>query len=54
MNRIQHMVNYNSTFVNTSVYVGAPLKLAVAVRALRHAFDMSQTDLADLAKRFLR
>ncbi len=49
MNRIQHMVNYNSTFVNTSGYVGTPLKLAVAVRALRHAFDMSQTELADLA-----
>ena len=49
MNRIQHMVNYNSTFVNTSGYVSTPLKLAVAVRALRHAFDMSQTELADLA-----
>jgi transcriptional regulator with XRE-family HTH domain len=44
------MVNYNSTFVNTSGYVSTPLKLAVAVRALRHAFDMSQTELADLAK----
>jgi len=43
------MVNYNSTFVNTSGYVSTPLKLAVAVRALRHAFDMSQTELADLA-----
>ena len=44
------MVNYNSTFVNTSSYVSTPLKLAVAVRALRHAFDMSQNELADLAK----
>jgi transcriptional regulator with XRE-family HTH domain len=26
-----------------------PLKLAVAVRALRHSFNMSQTELADLA-----
>ena len=49
MTRIKHMVNYNSTFVNTSGYVSTPLKLAVAVRALRHAFDMSQTELADLA-----
>ena len=43
------MMNYKSTFVNTSGYVSTPLKLAVAVRALRHAFDMSQTELADLA-----
>ena len=42
-------MNYKSTFVNTSGYVSTPLKLAVAVRALRHAFDMSQTELADLA-----
>jgi predicted transcriptional regulator len=27
-----------------------PLKLAVAIRSLRHAFDMSQTELADLAQ----
>ncbi len=50
MNRIQHMVNYNSTFVNSPGYVSMPLKLAVAIRALRHAFDMSQTELADLAQ----
>jgi len=49
MNRIKHMVNYNSTIVNTSGYVATPLKLAVAVRALRHAFEMSQTELGDLA-----
>jgi len=49
MNCIKYMMNYKSTFVNTSGYVSTPLKLAVAVRALRHAFDMSQTELADLA-----
>jgi DNA-binding XRE family transcriptional regulator len=31
-------------------YVAMPLKLAVAVRALRNAFAMSQTDLAHLAE----
>jgi transcriptional regulator with XRE-family HTH domain len=49
MNLINNIMNYNSTSVNISGYVSTPLKLAVAVRALRHAFDMSQTDLADLA-----
>ena len=44
------MANYNSTFVNSPEYVSMPLKLAVAIRALRHAFDMSQTELADLAQ----
>ena len=34
--------------VNTA-YVPVALKLAVAVRALRNAFDMSQSELADLA-----
>lgn len=32
------------------IYVAMPLKLAVAVRALRNAFAMSQTDLAKLAQ----
>lgn len=44
------MVNYNSTFVNSPGYISMPLKLAVAIRSLRHAFDMSQTELADLAQ----
>jgi len=43
------MVNYNLNFVNPPDYISMPLKLAVAVRSLRHAFDMSQTELADLA-----
>jgi transcriptional regulator with XRE-family HTH domain len=49
VNRLQYIVNYKSTTVNPLAYVAVPLKLAVAVRALRHAFDMSQTELADLA-----
>ncbi len=43
------MVNYNGNLVKPPGYISMPLKLAVAVRALRHAFDMSQTELADLA-----
>lgn len=31
-------------------YVPMPLRLAVAIRALRNAFGMSQTELAELAK----
>jgi predicted transcriptional regulator len=50
MNLIKYMVNYNSTFINSPKYISMPLKLAVAIRAMRHAFDMSQTELADLAK----
>lgn len=43
------MVNYKQKTVKPSAYVSLPLKLAVVVRALRHAFGMSQTDLANLA-----
>jgi transcriptional regulator with XRE-family HTH domain len=42
-------VNYDLPPVNTSGYIAMPLKLAVVVRALRHSFNMSQTELADLA-----
>jgi len=42
-------VNYDNLSVNPPAYVAMPLKLAVAVRALRHSFSMSQTELADLA-----
>ena len=44
------MVNYNSTFVDSPGYVSMQLKLAVAIRSLRYAFDMSQTELAELAQ----
>lgn len=50
MNAIKHIVNHISTFANSPRYVSMPLKLAVAIRALRHAFDMSQTELAELAQ----
>ena len=43
-------MNYNSTSANSQGYVSMPLKLAVAIRALRHSFGMSQTELADLAQ----
>ena len=43
------MINHKDKRVNTS-YVSVALKLAVTVRALRNAFDMSQSELADLAK----
>ena len=43
------MINQKDKRVNTS-YVSVALKLAVTVRALRNAFDMSQSELADLAK----
>ena len=43
-------MNYNLTSANSRGYVSMPLKLAVAIRALRHAFGMSQTELADLAQ----
>ena len=43
-------MNYISTSTNSREYVSMPLKLAVAIRALRHAFGMSQTELADLAQ----
>ena len=43
-------MNYNSTSAKSREYVSMPLKLAVAIRALRHAFCMSQTELADLAQ----
>ena len=42
-------MNYDNLSVNPPAYVAMPLKLAVAVRALRHSFNMSQTELADLA-----
>lgn len=42
-------MNYDNLSVNPHAYVAMPLKLAVAVRALRHSFNMSQTELADLA-----
>lgn len=42
-------MNYDNLSVNPSAYVAMPLKLAVSVRALRHSFNMSQTELADLA-----
>ena len=43
-------MNYILTSANSREYVSMPLKLAVAIRALRHAFGMSQTELADLAQ----
>lgn len=42
-------MNYDKLPVNPHAYVAMPLKLAVSVRALRHSFNMSQTELADLA-----
>lgn len=42
-------MNYDNLSVNPHAYIAMPLKLAVAIRALRHSFNMSQTELADLA-----